>query len=168
MTMNTGGHQIEGVLGPYTNAGAPTAGTDEVQTLRVTADDSLGGTYKLKFEGFITDELADDADDAAVEAALVALPSIGAGGVSVSEGSAGVFEVTFDGNLAKKAVGLIEQHEFDGDNVTVEISETTPGVDATARGAAKGATLVDITNGKEYINTGTALEPTWTVKGAQS
>lgn len=50
----------------------------------------------------------------------------------------------------------------------VSVAETTPGVTATARGAGKGATLLDTTNGKEYINTGTPLEPTWTVVGSQT
>lgn len=34
--------------------------------------------------------------------------------------------------------------------------------------AAVGAILIDTTNGKEYINTGTQASPTWTVVGAQS
>lgn len=34
--------------------------------------------------------------------------------------------------------------------------------------AAIGALLLDITNGKAYINTGTVASPTWTVVGAQS
>ncbi len=34
--------------------------------------------------------------------------------------------------------------------------------------AAVGARLVDTTNGKLYINTGTQASPTWTVVGAQT
>lgn len=34
--------------------------------------------------------------------------------------------------------------------------------------AGPGALLLDTTNGKEYINTGTAASPTWTVVGSQS
>jgi hypothetical protein len=34
--------------------------------------------------------------------------------------------------------------------------------------AAKGALLVDTTNGKLYINTGTQAAPTWTVVGTQT
>jgi hypothetical protein len=33
--------------------------------------------------------------------------------------------------------------------------------------AVKGATLIDTTNGKLYINTGTKASNTWTVVGAQ-
>jgi hypothetical protein len=34
--------------------------------------------------------------------------------------------------------------------------------------AGAGAMLIDTTNGKEYINTGTAASPTWAVVGSQS
>ena len=34
--------------------------------------------------------------------------------------------------------------------------------------AGKGARLIDITNGKEYINSNTAASPTWDVLGSQS
>lgn len=37
-----------------------------------------------------------------------------------------------------------------------------------ANRAAIGALLVDTTNGKLYINTGTQASPTWTVVGTQS
>jgi hypothetical protein len=45
---------------------------------------------------------------------------------------------------------------------TLAIAETTPGVSATARGAPKGALLIDTTNGALYQNTGTPQAPTWT------
>jgi len=49
------------------------------------------------------------------------------------------------------------------------IVETTPGVTAFARAEAGiGRLASDTTNGKLYINTGTALAPTWTVVGSQS
>ena len=37
-----------------------------------------------------------------------------------------------------------------------------------SRGAGKGATLLDTSNGKAYINTGTEVEPAWTIIGTQS
>ena len=55
-----------------------------------------------------------------------------------------------------------------GTNPTLAIAETTPGVDATYRGAGKGQLVIDTTNAKLYMNTGTALAPTWTVVGTQS
>jgi hypothetical protein len=45
---------------------------------------------------------------------------------------------------------------------------TTPGVDATYRGLGAGAVVVDTTNKLLYINTGTALAPTWTKVGTQT
>ncbi len=52
---------------------------------------------------------------------------------------------------------------------TGAIVETTPGVTAFARvEAGIGRLASDTTNGKLYINTGTALAPTWTVVGSQS
>jgi len=52
---------------------------------------------------------------------------------------------------------------------TGAIVETTPGVTAFARvEAGTGRLASDTTNGKLYINTGTALAPTWTVVGSQS
>jgi hypothetical protein len=42
------------------------------------------------------------------------------------------------------------------------------GTSGTYKGAEKGATLIDTTNGVEYINTGTTTSPTWTVKGSQA
>jgi hypothetical protein len=41
-------------------------------------------------------------------------------------------------------------------------------VTATGRGAPTGAGLIDTTNGIQYINTGTALAPTWTKVGTQT
>ena len=34
-------------------------------------------------------------------------------------------------------------------------------------GCPVGQRYIDVTNGKKYINTGTAASPTWTVVGAQ-
>jgi hypothetical protein len=51
---------------------------------------------------------------------------------------------------------------------TLAIVETTPGVDVTGRGSIKGQMLIDTTNGKAYINTGTSAVPVWTVVGTQT
>lgn len=162
----------------YFNAGAPVNGTNEVQTLTIGGTPD-GGTFKLAFDGFTTAPITFVDDDdvalvAAIDAALEALPSIGSGGVTVAAGTLengiGTVTITFGGNLAKKAVPTISvaNNSLTGTSPTLAVAETTPGVDATARGAAIGATLIDTTNKKEYINTGTALEPTWTVKGTQT
>ena len=168
--------QIEGHLGPYVNAGAPTQGTDEVQTLTIGGTPTAG-TFKLAFDGFTTAAITFSAVDATlvanIDAALEALPNIGAGGVIVADVSLtngiGDASITFGGNLANKAVPLITvaNNSLNGSG-TLNVAETTPGVDATMRGAAKGALLIDTTNAKLYINTNTALDPTWTVVGTQT
>lgn len=168
---------IEGGLGPFANAGAPGAGTDEVQTITFGGTPT-GGTFRLKFEGFTTGDIAWSATNNTlrdnVDAALEALPNIGTGGVTTAVGTMtagiGTLTVTFAGNLGKKAVSTItvDNNSLTGTSPTVAVAETTPGVDAASRGMPKGALVVDTTNGKLYINTGTALAPTWTVVGSQS
>lgn len=166
---------IEGAIGaPLTNAGAPTAGTDEVQTLTI---DATGGTFKLKYDGQVTAAISWSATNNTlrdnVDAALEALTNIGTGGVTTAVGTmtagVGTLTITFTGSLAKKAVNTITvaNNSLTG-TATLSIAETTPGVTATGFGAGKGALLVDTTNGKLYINTGTAPVPTWTVVGTQT
>lgn len=168
---------IEGIgagRGGLTVAGAPVDGTTEVQTLTIDAD---GGTFKLAYDGYTTDDIDWDAVNNtlrdAVDAALEALPSIGTGGVTVAVGTmtdgVGTLTITFAGNHVKKSVATITvaDNSLTGTG-TLAVVETTPGVDATHRGQGKGATLVDTTNGIAYINTGTALAPTWTKVGTQS
>lgn len=168
---------IEGAIGaPLQSAGVPGAGTSEVQTLTIGGTPD-GGTFTLTFEGFTTAAITWTATDAtlvaAIDAALEALPNIGTGGVVAADttltSGIGDVTITFGGNLAKKAVGLITAtSSLTGTAPTVAVVETTPGVDAFARGAARGTLVTDTTNGKLYINSGTALSPTWTVVGSQS
>lgn len=169
--------QIEGGIGPYANAGAPGAGTSEVQTLELSGTPT-SGTFKLAFDGFTTAAISWTATDntliAAIDAALEALPNIGASGVTVADGTLtsgiGTVTITFGGNLAKLAVPLITvaDDSLVGTDAAVAVTETTPGVTADFRGASKGALVSDVTNGVLYINTGTALAPTWTKVGTQS
>lgn len=52
---------------------------------------------------------------------------------------------------------------------SVAVAITTPGVTATGRNQGGcGQLLIDSTNGKLFINTGTAPAPAWTVVGSQS
>jgi hypothetical protein len=165
---------IPGGLGPFPFAGTPAAGTDEVQTLTIDAD---GGTFKLAFEGRQTAAISWSATNNTlrdnVDAALEALSNIGTGGVTVAVGTmtagVGTLTITFAGNLGKRAVATITvaDNSLTGTG-TLTVEETTPGVDATFRGIVKGAIVQDTTNGVAYINTGTALAPTWTKVGTQS
>lgn len=153
------------------NAGAPTAGVNEVQLLTYTATTGTAvadsGTFIIIFEGFRTSALAFDASAAVVQAALRALPSIGALGctVTVAAGPPRVYTVTFGGgNMTSLALPLmsIETSLLEGANVVdVIVTESVEGVTATGRGALTGAVLLDTTNGDLYINNGTPLAPVW-------
>jgi len=168
---------IEGAIGaPLQVAGAPVAGTDEVQTLTVGGAPTAG-TFRLTFDGAktaaITWSNVNATLVAAIDAALEALRTIGAGGVTTAVGTmtagVGTITITFAGALAKRAVSTITVSDvaLDGSG-TVAVAETTPGVNASGLGAAKGSLLTDVTNGKLYINSGTALAPTWTLVGSQT
>jgi hypothetical protein len=160
---------IEGAY-KYQNAGAPTGGVSEVQTLTIGGTPT-GGTFKLAFDGHTTAPITWSATNATlianIQAALRALPNIGSPGVTVAEGTItsgiGTLTITFGGNLAKLVVPTITvaDNSLTGTSPTAAVAETTPGVTATARGAAPGARLLDTTNKVAYINTGTALEPVW-------
>ena len=151
-------------------AGAPVNGTDEVQTLTIGGTPT-GGTFKLKFEGFITAVITWSATNntliANINTALQSLASLGASEITAAAGSLssgiGTITLTFGGNRGKQAVGLItvETNSLTGTNPTLAIAETTPGVDASYRGAPKGQMLLDTTNGVYYVNAGTATAPSW-------
>jgi hypothetical protein len=169
---------IAGATGaPLENAGVPGAGTDEVQTITIGGTPT-GGTFRLSFEGATTAAIAWSATNATlianIDAALEALPTIGTGNVTTAVGTMtagiGTATVTFVSGLGKRAVPtiVVVENAMTGTTPTLAVAETTPGVNAAALGAAPGALLVDTTNKKLYINTGTALAPTWTLVGAQT
>lgn len=169
--------QIEGGIGLFEFAGTPGAGTSEVQTLTIGGTPT-GGTFKLAFDGQTTDPITWSSTNNTlrdnVDAALEALTNIGTGGVTTAVGTMtagiGTLTITFAGDLTKKAVNTITvaDNSLTGTSPTLAVAETTPGVDADFRGAKKGALVTDTTNGILYINTGTALAPTWTKVGTQT
>lgn len=169
--------QIEGGIGLFEFAGTPGAGTSEVQTITFGGTPD-GGTFKLAFDGQTTAAISWSATNNTlrdnVDTALEALTNIGTGGVTTAVGTmtagVGTLTVTFAGNLTKQAVNTISvaDNSLTGTAPTLAVAETTPGVDADFRGAKKGALVTDTTNGLLYINTGTALAPTWTKVGTQS
>lgn len=172
MAIISGGKIIEGVYRGYSAAGAPANGTNEVQTITITGTPT-GGTFKLKFEGYETAAIAYNAAAAAVQAALEALPNIDSGDVTAGGGALpGVaVTITFGGNLARKLVNtmtVVDSALTGGTTPAVAVAKTTPGVDATGRGAPKGAMLTREDTGVAYINTGTALAPTWVTVGSQT
>lgn len=168
---------IEGTTRIQQFAGVPGAGTDEVQTL-TTGGTITGGTFKLAFRGATTAAITWSATNNTlrdnVDAALEALSTIGTGGVTTAVGTMtagiGTLTITAAGNLTKQAIPTITvaDNSLTGTTPTVAVAETTPGVDAAFRGLGKGALITDVTNAELYINTGSALSPTWTKVGSQS
>lgn len=177
MAVISGGHIIEGVARGWQSAGAPSGGTDEVQTITIGGTPT-GGTFRLGFAGFTTGDIAWSATNNTlrdnVDAALEALPTIGTGGVTTAVGTMtggiGTLTVTFAGNLGKRAVPTITvaSNDLTGTDPTVAVTETTAGVDATGLSAPKGAMLTDTANGLLYINTGSASSPNWVKVGSQT
>lgn len=173
------GRVIEGATGAVLAfAGAPSAGTSEVQTLTIGGTPS-GGTFKLAFEGFVTSSITWSSTNstllANINAALDALPSLGTSGCVAAAGSltsgVGTITLTFGTNRAKEAIPsliTIDTNALTGTSPTLAIAETTPGVNATFRGVGAGCVVTDTTNKKVYTNTGVALNPTWTVVGTQT
>jgi hypothetical protein len=163
---------IEGAAGaPLQSAGVPGVGTDEIQTITITGTPT-GGTFTLTFEGFTTAPIAYNAAAAAVDAALELLPSIGTNTLTCGGNAlpGTPVTVTFQFNRGRQAVPLMTAvASFTGGTTpAIAVTESTPGVDAFGRGALKGSLVTDTTNGKLYINTGTAITPVWTVVGSQS
>ncbi len=156
MAAITGFHALDGLFEGYFSAGVPAAGTNAVQTLTVTA---TGGTYVLSYEGARTTALAFGAAAATIQAALIALPTIGAAGVALT--GTGPWMITFGGNLALRPVSVIGVDNSAATGGTAAIANTTPGVAAHGRGAPKGARTIDTTNGKIYVQAGTPLAPDW-------
>jgi len=151
-------------------AGAPSNGTSEVQTLTITGTPT-GGTFKLQFRGQRTAAIAYNAAAAAVVAALEALPSVGAGGVTATGGAlpGTAVVITFAGALAARAQPLITVVEaaFTGGTApAAAVAETTPGVTATLRDAPIGTPYARTSNGVVY--TKTSASGGWTVVGAQT
>ena len=179
MPVISGGNIIEG-SGTATlhSAGAPGAGTDEVQTLTIGGTPT-GGTFRLAFEGYTTAAITWSATNATlianIDTALGALPPIGAAtNVTVAEGTMtagiGTATITFVANLGKQGVGpvTVALNSLTGTSPTLAVADTTPGVGAHGRGMPIGTLSVRDDTGVLYINTGTAFAPTWTVVGAQT
>lgn len=167
---------IRGVYGPLLNAGAPSAGTSEVQTLTFGGTWVNGELFTLRFGGQTTNPIAWNSTNATlvsnIDSALEALSTIGTGGVATAVGSMtsgiGTITETFGGNLANLAVGLISVASNASAAGTLGVTETTPGVSATYRGQPKGVLINDTTNGILYENTGTPFTPVMTKVGTQS
>ena len=111
--------------------GVAVAPVNEVQTVTITGTPT-GGFFALTFGGNTTVPIAHDAAAAAVESALVALPTIGTGNVAAAggPGPGAPFTVTFQGALAQTDVSeMTAAHTFTGGAApNVSVTTTTPGV----------------------------------------
>ena len=120
-----------GLFAPYVGD------VSEVQTVTITGAPT-GGTFTLTFGGDTTAPIAFNATAAAVQAALVALASIGAGNVVVTGAAGGVWTVTFQGELSgEDVVALTESGTglTGGTSPAVGVATTTPGgTDTTTDG----------------------------------
>jgi hypothetical protein len=166
-----------GVTRILANAGAPSAGTSEVQTLTIGGTPT-GGTFKLAYDGQVTGAITWSATNATllanIDAALEALSNIGTSNMTTAAGTLtagiGTITLTFAGALGVLAVNTItvNTNSLTGTSPTLAVAETTPGVTATGRGYSKGKMISDTTNGIVYVNTGTTTAPTWTKVGTQT
>lgn len=165
----------------YQNAGAPAAGVNAVQTLTIGGTPT-GGTYTITLGAYTSGAIAFNVTNvthlAAINAALDAMPNVGAGGIVATAGTIvngtgiGTVVLTAAANLTFKPLTLmLATSSLTGTVPTAVIANTTTGVSPVGRGdgeCIKGVQLVDSVNGISYVNTGTVLAPVWTKIGTQT
>jgi hypothetical protein len=172
MPQIVGGQVMPGAVRVLSVAGAPGNGTNTVQTVTLGGTPS-GGTFALTCEGMTTAAITWSATNATllanVDAALEALPTVGTGGVACAAttltAGIGAFTVTFSGaNVGVRpiAVMTVANNSLTGTSPTVAVALTTPGVEATYRGAATGQLVRREDTGVLYYNSSTTAQvPTW-------
>ena len=107
----------------------PYSATNSVQIVTVNGTPT-GGTFTLRFGTGTTTSLAYNASAATVQAALVALTSIGTGNATVAGNAGGPYTVTFAGTLAGTAVQPLTGNGSaltGGTSPTVTVSVTAAG-----------------------------------------
>jgi hypothetical protein len=163
---------IEGVVGRAIGvSGAPVAGTNEVQTLTIGGTPTAG-TFQLGLEGRNTAAITWSNVNATLLSAMnTALDAaFGTASVVATAGTLtagiGTILLTFGAAYARRAVpNMTTVSALTGTAPTLAVAETTPGVDATYRGAATGSMIIRTDTGQLYTNTSTtAGAPTWTVQ----
>jgi phage tail sheath gpL-like len=157
----------------YAIAGAPSNGTNEVDTLTIQSSTN-GGTFTIAVSGGrTTTPIAWSATNATlvanVDAALEALPNIGTGGVTTAVGTmtAGIGTITITFAGANSAATDVPTLSIGTNSLTggaaPTLTTTTPGVAGTFKNARPGTILVDNTTPGLYFNTSaTQGAPTWT------
>jgi hypothetical protein len=122
---------LDAAAWPYV-AGVPAApGTNEVQTVTITGTPT-GGDFTLTFDGQTTADIAYNASASAVQSALEALSSIGAGNVLCAGGAlpGTAVTVTFQDALGGTSVAAMTADDSGltgGTTPAVAVTETTPG-----------------------------------------
>jgi hypothetical protein len=114
-----------GLFGPYTGDS-----TDEVQT--ITEGGSGLTSYVLHLSGHDTASIAAAATAAQVQAAIEALPNVGAGNVSVT--GTGPYTVSFIGELANTDVAQMTATPTGGTGTVTIATTTAGGADASSDG----------------------------------
>jgi hypothetical protein len=136
---------------------------NEVQTITITGTPT-GGTFNLTFKGYTTPAIPYNANAAAVLAALVALSSIGTGGVAVGggPGPGTPYVVTFQNQLGGQNQPMITASGAGftgGTTPAIAVVETTPGFGQwdgqaawTDLGATKGGIRILRNNAEEAFD----------------
>lgn len=119
-----------GTTAPVDSTTALASPANEVQTITITGTPT-GGTFTLTYGGQTTSAIAFNATASAVQAALVALTSVGSGGVTVSggPGPGTPYVATFGGLLAGMNLSnMTATGTFTGGTTpAIAVTETTPG-----------------------------------------
>jgi hypothetical protein len=139
----TGPTSLFWVSAEHTAGPAPVAGTAGVQTVTLGGT-ATSGTFTLSYGGQVTTALAYGATNTAVQAALVALSTIGTGKATVSGGplSTTAFTVTFDASLVPSTV-VANGAALIGSSPVLTVAVTTPGVQAAGAFGAPATPWVD-------------------------
>lgn len=103
-------------------------GTDEVQTVTITGGPT-GGGFILTYAGQSTPSQVFNVTSDALETALEALSSIGAGNVTVTGAAGGPYTVTFRRDLGRQDVGsMTAAHTFTGGTTpAIAVATSVPG-----------------------------------------
>lgn len=146
-------------------AGAPVAGTNEIQTITFGSGQSSGNFF-LRFNNRTTASIAWSATNGTlvsnIDTAIEALSNVGVGGCTTAVGTMtagiGTITVTFTGANAKSSVPTMTVPSKTTSG-TIDVTETTPGVTADGRSSPLGSLLVDSTNHRIYQNQGSPPNP---------
>jgi flagellar hook protein FlgE len=143
----------------WLNTDEGTAGVDEIQTVAITGTPT-GGTFTLSYGGATTGAIAYNASAATVDAALEALSTIPASGVTCAGGAlpGTAVTVTFDGTTLDEtdvALMTIDTTGLTGGSSPAgTVTETTKG--RAVQGVLGGNATASLVNGRITITDATA------------